>query len=113
MYGIRGVTTRDMVREFGASPNTLKVITALVDKGLLVPLHLVQIALIPFEWNGGCLHFCAKYCQAPPKSKPSSDSTESGTSTHKIIGKVVSVDLLSLTCRLRVLLRGTPPGFLR
>ena len=31
------VTTRDMVREFGASPNTLKgTFTSLVDKGLLV-----------------------------------------------------------------------------
>ena len=31
------VTTRDMVREFGASPNTLKVtFTSQVEKGLLV-----------------------------------------------------------------------------
>ena len=31
------VTTRDMVREFGASPNTLKAtFTSLVEKGLLV-----------------------------------------------------------------------------
>jgi Fic family protein len=31
------VTTRDMVREYGASPNTLKVtFTALVEKGLLI-----------------------------------------------------------------------------
>lgn len=36
--GKRGrVTSRDMVREFGASPNTLKrIFTSLVDKGLLV-----------------------------------------------------------------------------
>jgi len=36
--GKRGrVTSRDMVREFGASPNTLKrTFTSLVDKGLLV-----------------------------------------------------------------------------